>query len=128
MPWDRSKYPKDWAERRARILDRDGNCCKFCGVPNHMIITRGAKGNWWEAFYQDGEHLAFTGHSRPVKIILTIAHLDRGDKDCLDNRLAALCQRCHLLYDIKLHVSNAAQTRRLKKESLGQTSLLEAVA
>lgn len=126
MPWDRSKYPKDWRERRARILERDGNCCKFCGVPNHAFIYRDRKG-WHKISEMECEVLALEG-IKTTLIVLTIAHLERGDKDCPDVLLAALCQRCHLLYDIKLHVSNAAQTRRLKKESLGQTSLLEAVA
>ena len=35
MPFDRKRYPSDWEAIRARILERDGHKCKFCGVPNH---------------------------------------------------------------------------------------------
>ena len=36
-----------------------------------------------------------------IKIVLTIAHLDHDETnwDVKDERLAALCQRCHLRYD-----------------------------
>ena len=126
MPWDRSKYPADWEQRRERILERDGHRCKFCGVPNHIYVCRDKQG-WHEV--QDGEldALALDG-IKTTYIVLTVAHLDGGDKDCPDERLAALCQRCHLYYDIRIHVSNAAQTRRRKKEELGQTSFLEEVS
>jgi len=120
---DKSIYPINWKQIRERILDRDENECRFCHVPNGMKITRDAKGNWWEASFQDGEHFAFTGHSKPLRIVLTIAHLDHDVSNNADDNLAALCQRCHLRHDIKQHVSNAATTRRLKKEELGQRSI-----
>lgn len=120
---DKSVYPINWKQIRERILERDQDECKFCYVPNGMIITRDDKGNWWEAFFQDGEHFAFTGHSKPIRIVLTIAHLDHDPSNNADDNLAALCQRCHLRHDIKQHVSNAAVTRRLKKEAAGQGNI-----
>lgn len=100
MPWDKSKYPADWAERSRRIRERDGHRCQFCGVPNHTLVTRPS--------------------GKVTKIILTVAHLDEGPKDCPDERLAALCQRCHLDYDRKIHTVHSAITRRRKKEERGQ--------
>lgn len=40
-------------------------------------------------------------NQKAVKIILTIAHLDHDEEnwDVKDDRLAALCQKCHLEYD-----------------------------
>ena len=69
--------------------------------------------------------------------MLTIAHLgtphtdgragDKHDKmDCRDENLAALCQRCHLRYDIKEHMHNAARTRLRRRVERGQPMLMEA--
>lgn len=47
----------------------------------------------------------------PIRVVLTIAHLDHDEFNHavkLD-RLASLCQRCHLIYDDK-------EKRRRKKE------------
>lgn len=39
MPINYNDYPPNWkTEIRPRILERDGHCCKFCGVPNYAII------------------------------------------------------------------------------------------
>lgn len=40
---------------------------------------------------------------RPVRVVLTIAHLDHDEcnHDVKLDRLAALCQLCHLRYDAK---------------------------
>ena len=76
MPCDYSKYPPNWKEIRKRILERSKNCCEWCEVKNYS--TR-----------------------KGTKIILTIAHLDHDETnwDVKDDRLAALCQSCHLQYD-----------------------------
>lgn len=81
MPIDYSKYPPNWNEIRERILKRANNKCEFCGVDNYSIVQRG---------------------SIPVKVVLTVAHLDHDEEnwDVKDERLAALCQKCHLTYDI----------------------------
>jgi hypothetical protein len=45
-------------------------------------------------------------------VVLTVAHLCR-DSTCDDEtHLKAMCNRCHLRYDVKQHVTNAYQTRR----------------
>ena len=59
------------------------------------------------------------------KCILTVAHLgtahadgrlgDKHDKmDCRPENLAALCQSCHLTFDVDEHVANARKTRRAR--------------
>lgn len=90
MPCDYSKYPPDWEERRQRILERAGHCCEFCGVKNHNWIERGEDGKYTYTFQDLGTF-----------VILTIAHLDHDPEnwDVSDDRLRALCQRCHLQYD-----------------------------
>lgn len=70
---------------------------------------------------------------RPSLIILTVAHLDRiGDicqceantgKKCANAfHVLALCQRCHLLYDIERHKFNR---RRSRAEQIGQQWLAD---
>lgn len=78
MPCDYSKYPPDWTERRNRILQRAKNRCEFCGAENYQPHP-------------------VTGS----KVVLTIAHLDHDPEnwDVSDDRLKALCQKCHLAYD-----------------------------
>ena len=77
-PCDYSKYPPDWQEIRTRILKRADYKCEWCGAENYALHP-------------------ITGS----KVILTIAHLDHDPENwqVTDDRLAALCQKCHLRYD-----------------------------
>lgn len=60
---------------------------------------------------------------RYLVIVLTTAHLDRtgppgpndGPLDCPDDRLAFLCQACHIRLDAPRHAAKAAQTRRRRR-------------
>jgi hypothetical protein len=45
-------------------------------------------------------------------IVLTCAHLDHDPRNCELTNLKALCQRCHLRYDIEHHGETAYRTRR----------------
>lgn len=110
MPFDKSRYPADWKQISLRIRERENWHCKWCGAKN-------------------GEPNPNTGS----KVVLTVAHLgtahadgtpgDKHDKmDVRDENLAALCQACHLRYDIKEHMQNAAATRRRRKMDAGQLS------
>lgn len=90
MPVDYLKYPPDWPERRLRILERAKNRCELCGVENYSAIAGGL-----------------------ARVILTVAHLDHDEEnfEVTDERLAALCQRCHLRYDAQ----EKARRRRVKR-------------
>jgi len=48
-------------------------------------------------------------------VVLTVAHLNHQPEDCADVNLKAMCQRCHLRYDVPHHQRNAAATRRAAK-------------
>lgn len=107
---ERARYPKDWKQISARIRIRaEGRCeCQGeCGLhqPNplprrceerHGELARWAKGT----------------------VVLTVAHLgDPSPENCAADNLKAMCQRCHLRYDMPHHQQNAAQTRRAKKQN-----------
>ena len=99
MSFDPKEYPPNWKEIRERILKRAGNCCegspKFpdCRAENHKPHP-------------------VTGS----KVVLTIAHMmqDKGDDE---NTLKALCQRCHLNFDLQIHISNRKYGRNHKKNN-----------
>lgn len=127
-PENRSRYPADWTQIRARILARAGNCCERCRVPNRTRIARGA-GEDADTYMRDdatvycadsGTYLGQTHMSnyqvlRMVDIVLTIAHLDHTPENCADNNLQALCQRCHLRLDAGHHAETARATRHARK-------------
>jgi 5-methylcytosine-specific restriction endonuclease McrA len=92
-PENRARYPTDWPAISRRIrFERAGNRCEMegCGAEN-------------------GQPHPLTGS----KVVLTVAHLNHDPSNCSDDNLKALCQRCHLRYDAKLHAMNASRTRRL---------------
>ena len=120
MPINYNEYPPNWKAIRERILLREDNKCKFCGAPNHEFVYRPIKGqSGWllmpEGHYADA--LALDG-VKFTKVILTIAHLDhdRLNHDVNDDRLAALCQRCHLQYDLPRHINNRRYGRNYLRD------------
>lgn len=136
MPIDYKNYHPEWKTKiRPDILERDNNCCKFCGVKNHTSIFRG--------FYQDDEvyqtedaniYLYPSGkflikdafapiepisgneNQKAIKIVLTIMHLDHDKENNEYDNLAAACQKCHLVYDKSHHMKNARDTNERKKK------------
>lgn len=106
MPFDRSKYPPDWREIAASVRARAGDKCE--GTP-HFPDCR-----------------AVNGKPHPVtgsRVVLTVAHLDHDTTHNDPENLRALCQRCHLDWDLDYHMANARHTRWLKKLG-GQTAKL----
>jgi hypothetical protein len=129
MPIDYKEYPANWkTEIRPAVLLRAKNRCEECGIMNHAVVKRMKNGNWrtpsaqeWDmihskirySHYNMSGSLKFHGFT---KIVLTIAHLDHDklNHDVPLERLAALCQRCHLLHDLKHHVNNRKYGRNHK--------------
>lgn len=109
MPVDMSRYPDTWKEISEFIrFDRAGGRCECdgeCGTHKERCKAR------------HGMEHPDTGS----KVVLTTAHLgyETGDKhDKMDVRpenLKAMCQRCHLIFDLDEHIQNAKETRSRKK-------------
>jgi hypothetical protein len=119
MPVDYSKYPDNWlSEIRPRILKRANYCCELegCGLKNKQevfsiknLYTK--KRDWYESLKQmEAVEKCYSelpeGHKynsdyKLVKVVLTIAHLDHDETNMnvTDDRLMAMCQKCHLQYD-----------------------------
>ena len=104
MPVDPARYPSNWKKVSLTIRRIAGNRCEHCGIANGVPLPSGRAG----------------------KVVLTVAHLgtpfpdgrpgDKHDKrDVRRENLAALCQKCHLSYDLEDHILHARQTRQRKK-------------
>ena len=120
MPMEKSRYPASWPKVSRTIRRIALNRCEWCQVENGVPLPSGRKG----------------------KVILTVAHLgtpyangkpgNKHDKhDIRRENLAALCQRCHLSYDLDDHIQHARETRQRKKreqqQANGQLPLFDCV-
>lgn len=137
MPIDYKKYPPNWKKEIVpRILIRDRHRCYCCYVKNHTIVwsvkvyCKNNKGKYgWRAiwFQDDNEagRLSRIGQMPvEVMVVLTIAHLDHDETnhDVKDDRLAAMCQHCHLNYDaeekMRRIMERGKQIRKQKQNNL----------
>jgi hypothetical protein len=111
-PEYRHFYGKTWRTvTRPRILERAGNCCESCLAPNGVNVFR--LGHNWaraERKFMEGGHW--------VRIVLTIAHLNHVAGDDRDANLMALCQHCHLHYDLHHHAESRATRKDLSRPIL----------
>jgi hypothetical protein len=114
MPINYSRYPPHWKELRESVLIRAENKCEFCGKKNYSTVWAvryRRRSKWYETFEEADEQprtiesnkSGLIPNPKPVKVILTIAHLDHDETNhkVLIHRLKALCQMCHLRYDAK---------------------------
>ena len=92
MPIDYNDYPDDWKTRICPdILERAGNKCEFCGVPNYELIWRHLTEPERYQWYDPDKDRWYTSDGREwhlrnlpeidedykleaIKIVLTIAH------------------------------------------------------
>jgi len=111
-PENRDRYPVDWPAIRARIRARAGGQCQCtgeCGLhrthpgPRRCHERHGAPARWARGL-----------------VVLTVAHLNHTPEDCRDENLKAMCQRCHLRYDVRHHRATARATRHV-----GQATIFE---
>lgn len=101
MPFVRERYPDNWEEISHRIrVDRAKGQCEFCGAENYKAHPE-------------------TGS----RVVLTVAHLDHDTTHNSDDNLRALCQRCHLRHDAKMHAKHAAEKRRQAHLDAGQMEM-----
>ena len=126
-PENKARYPKDWPQIRAMILERAGHACEKCKAPNLVMVARGEGRHAGTYMTDDAEVIdAETGEnlgrcrmsdyslSHMVRIVLTIAHLDHAPENCGPENLRAWCQRCHLRYDAEHHKRTAYATRKAR--------------
>lgn len=128
-PMNIRNYPKDWKAISLRIRkERAKDCCEDCGAPNGAWIQREKLNpREFECCLEDDEEDGM--YRKPVRVVLTVAHIgapkedgtpgDKHDKhDVREENLRALCQRCHLVLDIKDHAVNRKYGRDHRKNQL----------
>jgi hypothetical protein len=112
-PENKIRYPKDWKRISAQIRERSGGQCECegeCGLHRTTPGPRRCR----------EKHLQAATFARG-RVVLTVAHLDHQPENCAPINLKAMCQRCHLRYDMKHH----ARSRRVNRDrETGQGSLL----
>lgn len=126
-PENRARYPSNWSQIRAAILDRAGHKCEKCKAPNRSRIARGSGDDEGTYILETADVFcantgAFLGRRRMsdyevakmVDVVLTIAHMDHVPEHCEPENLRAWCQRCHLRYDAEHHAESARNTRRAR--------------
>ena len=104
QPENRDRYPADWKAISLRVRQAADWQCQYCGA-------------------EHGERHPRTGS----KVVLTVHHINHLPEDCRLANLVALCQRCHLGADMRIHVYNRRQNKARREreaaESAGQLSL-----
>lgn len=99
-PIDYSKYPPEWhAISRDIRTNRAENRCECSGECGLHHDRRCEEVNGEPAKWARG------------KVILTVAHLNHDPMDCRPENLKAMCQRCHLRYDVEHHKASARKRR-----------------
>lgn len=136
MPIRKKDYPPDWPAISLAVREAANWRCQWCDAPNGRYILR-TEGATHLAMYrtiQIGETKKkvrfgdFTEvpdkHTGSVKIILTVAHLDRDRSNNDLSNLAALCQRCHLNHDrTAQHLPHRKYGRYHDREHQGKLKL-----
>ena len=101
-------YPPNWKEIVSKVRERAKDRCECTGQCGLHKTTGGPR-------RCEEKHRQKAKWARGV-VILTTAHLCH-DSQCSDlSHLILACNRCHLRIDLEQHMTNAAETRRLKKE------------
>lgn len=124
-------YPPEWKafsqalRRRLGICQCTGECGDThreygnpdprCSAPNHALIVRDPVEGWRWWFSCDAPvHQLTPTERKPVKVILTVAHLCSCNPLCaIEAHVKPMCQRCHLRTDRELHQQHAEETRQL---------------
>lgn len=141
MPIRKKDYPKDWPAISLAIRERARQKCEWCAARNGYWIIRAAaptdfiqirlNGQSVQKPFGDFEEVYPQNMSRQhyktigaVKIILTVAHLDRDRTNNHPDNLAALCQRCHLNHDrAAQHIPHRKYGRYHDREQQGKLKL-----
>jgi hypothetical protein len=99
-PENRDRYPVDWPAISQAIKDRAGWRCECKGECGRGTHPRRCPNRHGRPAYATGS-----------TVVLTTAHLDHTPENCDPGNLRAMCQGCHLHYDLDHHAETRARTR-----------------
>ncbi|MEP7197255.1 MAG: hypothetical protein ABI851_12105 [Saprospiraceae bacterium] len=136
MPIDYKNYATNWkSEIRPAILKRANGKCELCNLIDHIEGYRDNNGDFisvkqialklLEGYnYFENELDNIKIDQKPIRIILTIAHLNHDVKNNDPENLKALCQKCHINHDKHYHKSNRRKNEA-KKRGIEQDNSFE---
>ncbi|MGQ0669242.1 MAG: hypothetical protein ACT4PO_06175 [Actinomycetota bacterium] len=104
-------YPSNWREISVAIRERAEARCECegeCGLHHR-----------WRCEERNAEKAKWARG----RVMLTVAHLNHTPSDCRAENLKAMCQRCHLRYDVDHHRETRSNRYRREKEAAGQLTL-----
>ena len=121
-PENRDRYPANWREIRAEVLQRAGHRCEWPGCRARDRARGVWRGGVFMQVMYPGEPDTFDTrlaqsideHEKVITIVLTVAHLDHVPEHCDLSNLRAWCQRHHLAYDQQHHLTTAYMTRKAR--------------
>ena len=108
LAWNKG-WPDSW---RTADWSSSGLLPEAASVPEARVMILAARTGRWKSIF--AEHMAIVlkpagasewtryevvGWGNPVKVVLTVAHLDHMPENCDPQNLRAWCQRCHNRYD-----------------------------
>lgn len=125
-----SDYPPNWkSEIVPAVKKRAQFACEHCGRlhGSYVWLYRKGKKKFWADSFENARRLGVAVPEKKIKVICAVAHLDHDEsnmKITLD-RLAYLCQKCHLKHDyddnlkrlkeMKSYLCNRKKIRKLIK-------------
>lgn len=112
-PEMRDLYPPDWDDISLRIRnERAKGCCECVG----------------ECGRHETRCPAVNRELHPItgsRVVLTVAHLNHDPRDCRDENLRAMCNKCHLNYDKDHHAETRKATKAAALRAAGVVPLFE---
>lgn len=103
-------YGPAWHAISQRIrFERAKGRCEACDRAHGAIVYALPGSGWLDPADVPRSQIDFL---RPIKVVLTTAHLDHDPTHSEDGNLMALCQRCHLTYDFAHHQAQRRLTYR----------------
>jgi hypothetical protein len=119
MPMQRSLYPENWEEIALKVKEeaqwKCEECNRECRRPSESwseFVNRVAPSN---------SELRSEIADKPVRFVLTTAHLNHRPSDCARSNLKALCSVCHCRMDLRA----MPRKKMLKLERQGQLRLFD---
>lgn len=124
-----------WPEIQARILERAAWSCECtgqcgarhrggrCSVPHRAYVARPVDAPLAWTVVEQG---AVVAGAKVIRVLIGIAHLDHQPTNNDPANLLALCQRCHLAYDLREHLRIRAILGRERERERTHEAWLEA--
>lgn len=119
MPMNRAYYPKNWEEIARKVKEEAQWKCEECGrqckIPEESWV------DFVKRVAPNNHDLLREVAEKPVRFVLTVAHLNHIPEDVRRLNLKAWCSVCHCRYDLKA----MPHKKMLARERQGQLRLFD---